>query len=186
MKNISFLDALNILKKNRIFAYPTESVFGLGCNPDNEQVLVDLLLLKKRSINKGLILIASNYKQLLPYININLLSQKQKKKILSLWPGFITFLIPCSTNISRLITGGSKFVAVRVTEHPVVRKICNIFGKPIVSTSANISGMPASRTTLEILNYFGKRIPILSGSLGSYAHSSKIFNIITGEYIRNV
>ncbi|CAL4043415.1 Threonylcarbamoyl-AMP synthase [Buchnera aphidicola (Takecallis arundicolens)] len=181
----SLLKCIDFLNKNYIIAYPTEAVFALGCNPDSDDAIINLLKLKNRSKRKGLILVAASYNQLIPYINECRLSDFQKQKIFSLYSGFITFLVPARSNISNWITGFSNLVAVRVTKHPVVKRLCLYYGKPIISTSANFTGMPESRTVKDVLKYFGSDIPILDGNIGNFLYPSKIFNILTGEYVRN-
>lgn len=182
----SLVKCIDFLNKNYIIAYPTEAVFALGCNPDSDDAIINLLKLKHRSQNKGLILIAASYNQLIPYINECRLSDFQKQKIFSLWPGFITFLVPARSNVSNWITGSSNLIAVRVTTHPVVKRLCLHYGKPIISTSANVTGMPESRTVKDVIQYFGSNIPILNGNIGGFLYPSQIFNILTGEYVRNV
>lgn len=97
---------------------------------------------------------------------------------------FITFLVPSNANVSKLITGSSEYIAIRVTRYPILKKLCTYYGRPIISTSANISGMQATRTSKSVLEFFGTKVAILDGSVGNFSYPSKIFNIITGEYIR--
>lgn len=78
--NNSINFCLKHLKKNSVIAYPTESIFGFGCDPDNLIAIYKLLKIKKRSIKKGLILIASDYEQFIPYIEDKKISFVQKKK----------------------------------------------------------------------------------------------------------
>ena len=86
-----------------IIAYPTEAVFGLGCDPDNSQAIEKLLSIKKRSPEKGLILLAANYAQLLPYIDDSKIQQDQRVTILSRWPDGITQLVPKNIHINELL-----------------------------------------------------------------------------------
>ncbi|QCI27307.1 L-threonylcarbamoyladenylate synthase type 1 TsaC [Buchnera aphidicola (Therioaphis trifolii)] len=183
--NKYFSKYIDILNNGNVIAYPSEAVFGLGCDPNNDNAIKNLLKLKNRKKNKGFILVASYYDQLLPYINENKLSNFQKKKLFLSWPGFITFLVPVKSNISHYITGYSDLIAVRVTSHPILNKLCFYFGRPIISTSANISGMKSAKTKKEVLNYFGVDFPVLDGKIGNFLYPSKIFNIVNGEYIRN-
>ncbi|WP_367678433.1 Sua5/YciO/YrdC/YwlC family protein [Buchnera aphidicola] len=181
----SLMHCLNLLNNNDIIAYPSESVFGLGCNPDHQDTILKLINLKNRNRNQGLILVASHYYQLLPYINETYLSIKEKSIMFSCWPGCITFLVPSQPNVSNLITGYSGLIAVRVTSHAILRNLCWYYGKPIISTSANISGMQPSKTPNEVCDFFGSDFPILDGNIGNFLYPSKIFNIITGECIRD-
>ncbi|QCI26106.1 Sua5/YciO/YrdC/YwlC family protein [Buchnera aphidicola] len=183
--SVSFINCINNLHQNNIIAYPAEAVFGLGCNPDSDIALINLINLKHRNKKKGFILVAASYVQLLPYIDEFKLSVRQKKTILSVWPGFITFLVPARPELSIYITGGSNLVAVRITSHSLLSDLCCFFGKPIVSTSANISGMPAARKKSDVSKYFGYKFPILHGKIGNFLYPSRIVNIITGEYIRD-
>ncbi|CAL4324375.1 Threonylcarbamoyl-AMP synthase [Buchnera aphidicola (Thelaxes suberi)] len=174
---------LNALKKKQIIAYPTESVFGLGCDPDSKKAVLSLLDIKKRSINKGLILISAYFNQLNTYIEKQKLSLIQKKIIKQVWPGPLTLLLPKNHTTPEWITGNSVWIAARVTSHPSIRKLCKLFKKPIISTSANLSGSKPCYNQNEIINVFGSKIPILKGFLG-YKKPSCIVNIFSGKVIR--
>ncbi|QJC32910.1 Sua5/YciO/YrdC/YwlC family protein [Enterobacteriaceae endosymbiont of Donacia semicuprea] len=177
---------INALKIGKIIAYPTESVFGLGCDPDNKKAVYNLLTIKKRSIKKGLILVASKYSQLLKYINEKKIIKNQKKKILSTWPGMITWIMPISNNTPYWLIGDFNTIAVRVTNHYIMKKLCDYFGKPIISTSANISGMKPCKTFKEVIKYFSKKnnILIINGKTGGYLKPSEIRDSFTNLVIR--
>ncbi|MCF2947176.1 Sua5/YciO/YrdC/YwlC family protein [Paraglaciecola aquimarina] len=168
-----------------IFAYPTEAVYGLGCDPDQEQAVLKLLALKKRPIEKGLILIAKTYSQLLPYIDDAAIPMFKRTEIFSSWPGPNTWLLPASKKAPKWITGGSDLIAVRVTSHPLVQELCECFNKPIVSTSANITGQPAATTVQQIEQQFAQQVIIVAGELGNRRKPSCIRNGLTGQTIRD-
>lgn len=182
---MSISDTVNALNQGGIIAYPTEGVFGLGCDPDNEQAITRLLALKQRSASKGLILIAGNYSQLLPYVDDLAIPQDKRYAVMSRWPGAITQIVPANNNISPLLTGGFATIAVRVTEHPDVVAICKAFNKPIVSTSANLSGQTAAITWQQVQDQFDNKIDYLlqSNTLG-HTQPSTIINALTGEVLR--
>jgi len=90
---------LQALNQQQVIAYPTEAVFGLGCDPDSEQAVEALLALKRRPREKGLILIADNYQQLLPYIDDSQLSEQRLEEILACWPGPVTWVMPANFNL---------------------------------------------------------------------------------------
>ena len=94
----SFRNIIAALNEGKIIAYPTEAVFGLGCDPDNEKTVRQLLLLKQRSWKKGLILIAGDYEQLIPYIDDNKLTNLQKEMMLSTGSKSITWVVPARKN----------------------------------------------------------------------------------------
>lgn len=168
-----------------IFAYPTEAVFGLGCDPDQEQAVMQLLALKQRPIEKGLILVAKTYSQLLPYINDAAIPMYKRTEIFSSWPGPNTWLLPASQSAPKWITGGSSLIAVRVSAHPLVQELCECFDKPLVSTSANLTGQPSAMTVQEIEQQFAQQVIIVAGELGQRSKPSKIRHGITGQTIRD-
>jgi L-threonylcarbamoyladenylate synthase len=171
------------LKQGRIIAYPTEAVYGLGCDPFNQDAVLKLLQLKKRSVDKGVILIASDYLQLEPYlqpINPVLLSHIQ-----STWPGPHTWIFPIEKTIPSWLTGKHDSMAVRVTDHPIANKICEQFGGPIISTSANLSGQLPARDERTVKLTFGQSIDyIVPGKVGGLAQPTSIHDAVTGEKIR--
>ncbi|MFT4941542.1 MAG: L-threonylcarbamoyladenylate synthase [Paraglaciecola sp.] len=172
------------LEKGEVVAYPTEAVFGLGCDPDNEQAVLQLLALKKRSVDKGLILVAKTYSQLLPYINDKSIPMDRRTEIFSSWPGPITWLLPASVKAPAWITGNSKLIAVRVSQHPIVQQLCEWAGKPLVSTSANVSGVAPARTADEVVNQFADKVLLVKGEVGGRDKPSEIRNGLTGQIIR--
>jgi L-threonylcarbamoyladenylate synthase len=168
-----------------IIAYPTEAVFGLGCDPDNSAAIEKLLRIKKRSPDKGLILLAANYSQLLPYIDDSQIPQDKRFIVLSRWPDGITQLMPKNNNLSQLLTGRFPTIAVRLTSQPDVVALCNKLNKPIVSTSANLSGQQPAKTWQEVEQTLSEQIDfIIKGNTLGYTQPSKIIDALTGETIR--
>ena len=123
------------LKDGEVVAYPTEGVWGIGCDPSNEEALKKLISLKKRSKGKGFILIGSELLHFKKYAEVEV----NKTKLMSKWPGPHTWIVP-ALQISPLLSGGKETIALRLSEHKETVNICNEFGGAIVSTSANISG----------------------------------------------
>ncbi|QJC29989.1 hypothetical protein GJT84_01355 [Enterobacteriaceae endosymbiont of Plateumaris sericea] len=175
---------INALKSGKIIAYPTESSFGLGCDPDNKNAVYKLLSIKKRNVNKGFILLASNYKQILSYIDETKLSLKQINMILSTCSKFITWTIPVSLKTPYWLTGNFNSIAIRITNYYPINKLCYFYGKPIISTSANITGYKPCLYPHEINYYFKKKILILNGTTGGYKKPSEIRDSLTNKIIR--
>jgi L-threonylcarbamoyladenylate synthase len=142
--------ALAALRNSGVIAYPTEGVWGLGCDPREEAAVLRLLALKQRDVAKGLILIASDEVQLAPFIDIASLAAAQLAEVRASWPGPNTWIVPASNDAPRWITGAHDGIAVRVTAHPLVRSLCDGFGGALVSTSANIASEPSPRTREEL------------------------------------
>ena len=138
------------LRNGGLIAYPTEGVWGLGCDPCDEMAVLRLLALKQRDVAKGLILIASDEAQLAPFIDTASLADAQLGEVRASWPGPNTWIVPASKDAPRWITGAHDGIAVRVTAHPLVRALCDGFGGALVSTSANIASEPSPRTREEL------------------------------------
>ncbi|WP_061706997.1 L-threonylcarbamoyladenylate synthase type 1 TsaC [Pseudenterobacter timonensis] len=176
--------AVEVLKNEEVIAYPTEAVFGVGCDPDSEKAVNRLLALKQRPVEKGLILIAASFAQLEPYIDDSMLTEQQREIIFATWPGPVTFVFPARPTTSRWLTGQFDSLAVRVTDHPLVIELCEAFGKPLVSTSANLTGLPPCRSSREVIAQFGAEFPVVDGETGGRLNPSEIRDALTGERFR--
>ncbi|KAB8312584.1 L-threonylcarbamoyladenylate synthase type 1 TsaC [Erwinia endophytica] len=172
------------IKQGAVIAYPTEAVFGLGCDPDNESAVMALLALKQRPIEKGLILIAADYLQLQPYLDDSQLSEQQKDRMFACWPGPVTWVVPARSTTPHWLTGRFDSLAVRVSDHPFVRQLCRAVNKPLVSTSANLSNLPPCRTVAEVYQQFGDDFPVFLAETGGRNNPSEIRHALTGELIR--
>jgi L-threonylcarbamoyladenylate synthase len=178
--------ALETFQQGGVLAYPTESVFGLGCDPDNNQAIEKLLSLKSRPADKGLILLAGNYSQLLPYIDDEQIPQDKRFAVLSRWPDGITQLVAKNINTSALLTGRFDKIAVRVTSQPDVVALCLATNKPIVSTSANLSGQSPAKTWQGIPHDLAAKIDfIIKGKTLGFEKPATIIDALSGEVIRS-
>ncbi|WP_416776975.1 L-threonylcarbamoyladenylate synthase type 1 TsaC [Xenorhabdus budapestensis] len=175
---------ITALKEEKVVAYPTEAVFGLGCDPDSETAVNRLLLLKNRPWEKGLILISDSYERLYSYVNDEQLDDEQKKTVFSFWPGPVTWVIPAKVTTPKWLTGKFSKLAVRVTDHPLVKQLCSLYEKPLVSTSANLSGLEPCRSAEEVRRQFGNDFPVLEGEIGGRKNPSEIRDALTGKLYR--
>lgn len=184
MKKLKIQQAVTTLNQGGVIAYPTEAVYGLGCDPMNSGAVKKILELKNRPAHKGLILIAASFDQLIPYLGF--LSPELFAKVMCTWPGPVNWLLPPSHTAPKILRGAFSLQAVRVSNHPLVRTLCNEFGGAIVSTSANISGRPAARTSLQVRMRFTNRVDyILSGHVGAQKNPCEIRNSLNGKIIRS-
>ncbi len=174
--------AANAIKGGGIVAYPTEAVFGLGCDPHNETALEALLQLKRRSPSRGLILICGSIDVALRYIDHP--QDELVRKLHRSWPGPTTWVVP-ATGLHPLVTGGRDTVALRVPAHPVCQQLCAAFGDALVSTSANVSGKQPAKTLLQLRKQFPTGIDhIVGGALGDAAQPTRIIDSRTDETLR--
>jgi L-threonylcarbamoyladenylate synthase len=169
--------------RGAVLAYPTEGVCGLGCDPHNKSAVERILTIKGRSVDEGLILLASQIEQLNPYL-VGLPSQA-RTELERIWPSPVTFLVPDNGFCPTWIRGSHASVALRVTTHPVVAMMTQALDGPVVSTSANRSGQPALATSKAIEEEVGQEIDgILDGELGGTGGASEIRDLISGRVIR--
>ena len=167
-----------------IIAYPTEAVYGLGCDPSNLVAVQRLLDIKCRPSEKGLILIASHFEQLRPFIHQDLkVTQEQ------IVPNNITWVFPADPNVSPLLRGNHNTLAVRVTKHPLVRELCEKLNSPIVSTSANITGEVPCYSAQAVVEQFQHHQPapdaVLDGPTGGQLNPTEIRDAISGKTLRH-
>jgi L-threonylcarbamoyladenylate synthase len=185
--------AVTALRQGQVIAYPTEAVFGVGCDPDNVQAIETLLQVKQRPKSKGLILIAADFSQLIPYIAADTLSMEQTQLMLDSWrnsagvtdKAAVTWVVPASTRCSDWLTGQFDSIAIRVCDHPVVQQLCLAFGKPVTSTSANLSGLEPCRSTAEVQLQLADQVAVIvDAPAGGRAVPSEIRDITTGHIYR--
>jgi len=173
------------LNNGELIVYPTEAVWGIGCDPQNEQAFDKLLAAKNRPMEKGVIIIASDYSQVLHYIDEQKIPESRREEIFAAWPGPVTWLMPVKKDVCHWITGGSELIAVRVTNHPTVIRICDEFGGAIVSTSANLSGEPTPENLVGVKQVFGDKVSVyVDEALGENRRPSRIINALNGQVIR--
>jgi L-threonylcarbamoyladenylate synthase len=170
------------LKHGGLIAYPTESCFGLGCDPRNRAAVKRLLRLKRRPQAKGLILIASDLRQLKPYIAP--LTPAQRQQVEATWPGPHTWLVPVTPRCPVWLTGRHRSIAVRVTAHPPAARLCHEINMALVSTSANRSGSKPAKTWRECRRLFGAQVRVLPGRIGKRRKPSTIQDLASGRIIR--
>ncbi len=180
----SIANAVATLKNGGIIAYPTEAVYGLGCDPLNTSAVKQLLKIKQRKKEKGLILIAASMDQLTPYLqNIN---EETRQRVLSGWPGPTTWLLPAKPEVPELLRGNHNTIAVRVTNHPLAKQLCKQWGSALVSTSANVSGQAPALSAAQVEQTFNENIDfILEGDIGDQQQPTQIRDGQTGKIIRH-
>lgn len=165
-----------------IIAYPTESCFGLGCDPYNRRAVQRLLRLKGRPQHKGLILIAATMQQIQPFVGN--LSQAQQTQLQTRRPRPHTWLAPAGKDCPRWLSGRHQTVAIRITDFPPARALCKNSGMALVSTSANPSGGKPVKNARECYKLFGNRVRVLPGRIGRERRPSTIQDLATGKILR--
>ena len=174
--------AARAVRYGGVIAYPTEAVYGLGCDPLDAVAVLDLLELKGRPVGKGLILIAADFDQLRPFVDE--VAPGAMAAVHASWPGPHTWLLPARPATPPWLTGDFTTLAVRVTAHPVAAALCRLTG-PLVSTSANPAGRRPARDALTVRRYFGDRLDaVLAGPVDRRRGPSAIRDAASGRLLR--
>lgn len=185
MNRLSSEQGAAALQAGEIIAYPTEGVMGLGCDPFNEVAVMRLLALKRRPIEKGLILVGADLEQLRPLMDTPRLETDHWARLRASWPGPVTFVVPVSDRVPAWIRGQFDTVALRASAHPVVQQLCRAFGGPIVSTSANLSGEPPARACDELSPVLLQQLAgCVAGEIGDLQGPTPILDVLTGQSLR--
>ncbi|MHB1543198.1 MAG: L-threonylcarbamoyladenylate synthase [Gammaproteobacteria bacterium] len=172
------------IHRGGVVAYPTEGVYGLGCDPTNKHAVLRILHIKERPVEKGLILIAADFAQLQPWVEPMELGLQNR--VLDCWPGPVTWLLPARRGVPVWLRGAHLSLAVRVTDHPLAAALCREVGYPLVSTSANRSGQEPARTAEAVESTLGSQVDgILDGPVGSLSGATEIRDAYTGRVIRS-
>ena len=170
------------LARGGLIAYPTESCYGLGCDPRNREAVRRLLRLKRRPQRKGLILIASEYAQLAPYLRA--IAPTEQEVLKRAGARAITYLMPAKPCCPRWLRGAHDTLAVRLSAHREAAALCKALGMALVSTSANRSGGKPARTCAQCRRLFGKRVWVLPGRVGKRKKPSTICAWADGKIVR--
>ena len=175
-------DVICHLKSGEVIGYPTEAVYGIGCDPWNQSSVEKIAKIKGRERRQTFLMVASSIDQLTDLIDISRLSPQ----VTSSWPGHTTWLIKAKDNVPYWLQDEqTNKVGIRISNHPLVRELCNEFGKPIISTSANISGKEEIKNQQEFMRTFSSDINYLvDGDLGDYDKASMIIDMETNKKIR--
>ncbi len=171
------------LRRGGLIAYPTESCYGLGCNPDNRAAVLRLLKLKQRPQRKGLILIAADYKQVAHYLQP--LAPSRQQQLIDAGAQAITYLMPARHSAPRWLRGSHDTLAVRITAHRLAAQLCRGVNSALVSTSANLSGQRPTKTYAQCQHMFGRKVWVLPGRVGKRKKSSTIRAWADDQIIRS-
>jgi L-threonylcarbamoyladenylate synthase len=180
---LSIRQAAQCLVEGGVIAYPTEAVYGLGCDPQCETAVRRILKLKDRPAEAGLILVADRLDRFADFIEP--VDGDLKARAMSAWPGPVTWLFPRSSRVPDWLAGDHETIALRISAHPVCRALCEAFGGAIVSTSANPAGAEPARDPVAVERYFGSDLcGIVEGALGGDTRPSEIRDLLTGQVVR--
>jgi len=177
-------EAVAALRAGGIIAYPTEAVYGLGCDPRNRDAVARLFALKQRPPGQGVLLIAADFPQVEKFIGA--VPANAVARARATWPGPHTWVFPRSAATPEWLPGEHSGIALRVTAHPLAAMLCRAFGHALVSTSANRHGVAPARSAGEVrLAFAGALAYVLDGATGGLERPTPIRDAISGEILRS-
>jgi L-threonylcarbamoyladenylate synthase len=173
------------LRGGALIGYPTETVFGIGCDARNAGAVAAIAAIKKRARGKGLILVAAHPDLLRDWVDC---SPAQWRKACTTWPGPVTWVFPAARpngrEMAAPLRAGDGTVAVRVSPHPLVQRLSQALGGPLVSTSANRRGRTPARNVWVLRQQLGHALDfVLDGPPGS-GRPSRVMEGRTGRVLR--
>ena len=179
-KREKFIKAANL---GSIFAYPTEAVFGLGCNINNKNSIIKILTIKKRDASKGLVVISDSFEKISDLIDSKYHKMIDASDMNTEIP--TTWLCPASDKALNVITGNTGKIALRITKHPVAYNLCRALNFPIVSTSANLAGKKPLTNVKEVVASFKGDIDyVIEGEVNITKSPSRIVDLLTKKVLR--
>jgi L-threonylcarbamoyladenylate synthase len=133
-------NCLDVLKKGGTILYPTDTIWGIGCDATNQKAVEKIYRLKKRTDSKSMIILLADptdiqdYVKTVPAIALDLMKQVERP---------LTIIYPNAKNLARNVIAEDHSIAIRIVRNAFCIELLQAFGKPIVSSSANISGEPS-------------------------------------------
>lgn len=177
--------AAALLRAGGVLAYPTEAVYGLGCDPHHRAAFERIFALKQRPPTQGVLLIAAEFAQVARYIDLAAVPGDVMAQVQASWPGPNTWIFPRSAAVPDWVAGAHAGIALRVTAHAPAAALCRAFGGALVSTSANPHGSPPARSAQQALDYFGDALEgVLDAPLGGQQRPTVIRDALSGAIIR--
>lgn len=168
---ISLEEAVQLLRKGKTVAVPTETVYGLAASIMHPQAIENIFVKKKRPANNPLIIHASSLQQIESFANVD---PEARKLAEFFWPGPLTMVLEANiSNIPSIVRAGLDTAAFRIPLHEVALKLIEQVG-PVVMPSANLSGKPSATMPEHVEADFGKDFPVLDGGATKHGLESTI------------
>lgn len=180
--DFSIRHAAHIINHGGIIAYPTETVYGLGCDIYNPDAIEKINIIKQRPLNKQFIILVGEIAQIRSLIEIN----DKEKSIIENTTEPTSWVIKASPLAPEWLTDDRNMLTIRISQNSLVKKLCHILGHGIISTSANISGKKPARTSLDLHNAFHDKVDkILVSNQKTFNKPSKIIRLCDNYVIRH-
>ena len=152
----SIAQAIDRLRAGGVVVYPTETLYGLGCDATDERALRRLAALKGRDAGKPISVLVASRDRLTDVAETP--SAEAERLMDAFWPGPLTIVFRARPALSTIVTGGKDTIGARVSPHPVARALVEGLARPLTSTSANPGGEPPPATAAVARDYFGDEV----------------------------
>jgi len=185
INELSIFSGVNAIREGKVIVYPTESVYGFGCDPMQPQAIEKIIALKKRPSHKGFILIISHISQLDLYLDKDKVTERNWGVVEKSWPGPVTWILPAKKDVNDFLLGPNQTIAIRMTAHPISKALCDEMNGAIVSTSVNRSEQAPIKQPEIIQSQFSGNISgIVAGDLGTQSKPSWVIDFATQSVLR--
>jgi len=179
--DFSIRHAASIIRQGGILAYPTDTIYGLGCDPYNPDAVNRLSEIKHRPLNKLFILLAADIDQLKGLIDID----TEQQDIIATQKSATSWIISASKTAPEWLTDNDNNITIRISQNLVVQKLCRHLGHAIISSSANLTGKTPAQNSLQIHKYFHATVDkILATNKKLTARPSTIIRLSDHTIIR--
>ncbi|MDD5566881.1 MAG: L-threonylcarbamoyladenylate synthase [Patescibacteria group bacterium] len=173
-----------VLKSRGLIVYPTETMYGLGADPFDQRAIERVIQIKGRLATKGIQVVVYNRAQLDTVARVSPEDEEAMKKY---WPGPLALVFPKTDLVPKLLTGGRDTIAARKPKHAFVLALLKKYGRPIISTSANLSGHPPCFSVKEVIAQFEKAHDqpdlIIDGGKLKPSPPSTIVQVVKGRLV---
>ena len=180
--DFSIRHAAHIIRQGGVIAYPTDTIYGLGCDPYNLQAIELINTIKQRPLDKQFILLAAHIDQIKPLTQLD----EEQEKIITQKTEPTSWIVSANKNTPPWLVDENNTVTIRISNHPNIKRLCEALGHAIISTSANVSGKTPARNTLDLHKYFHSCVDkILASDKKQMGKPSKIIRLCDNETIRH-
>ena len=170
--------AVNVIKQGGVIIYPTDTVYGIGCDIFNKNAIERVQAIKNNPELKLLSFICNNLKDISKYAKVSDYAYRTMKHLL---PGPFTFILPAAKSVPKKLWDNRKSVGIRVPEHFVAMKIVEELGSPIVTTSATNRKGEIIFDPMEIKRIFNLQVDLMLSAGNLNRQTSSVIDLSQGE-----
>ena len=179
--------AVKLLKQGQPIAFPTDTVYGLGSDPNCESAIKQIFILKERSFSQPLPILLPDVKEVYNWVDFRALRRSQLEKLFwqlaeKFWPGALTIVARKKNTVSDLLTANTDAIAIRIPNHPVILSLLQAFNSAIIGTSANKSSMPSAVNSKQVKEIFGSNLFVIDDDRNNSGSDSSSNSSGYGDY----